>query len=259
MIPIDPAQLAEWLARIFWPMCRLSGVFLVAPMLSHGAIPVRVKAACVFLIALCVAPMVQVGDARAVFGYDGLSIACRELVVGLMIGFAMRLVHMAAEVACGLMGIQSGLAFASVFDPQAGSFGDPLSKFLQLTALMIFIGINGHLLLLGTVAQSFTTFPIVGGFSFGQGWLKDLLRLFGQMLGFGLLLLLPLLVTLFIVNLIQGILNRSAPQMNLFSIGFQTTIIATLAMLIYSLGSFSRAMTALYERAFGLLHGWLGL
>ena len=59
MIPFDPAQLAEWLARIFWPLCRISGVFLVAPMLSHGAIPVRVKAGLVFLIALCVAPTVQ--------------------------------------------------------------------------------------------------------------------------------------------------------------------------------------------------------
>lgn len=258
MIALDPVLLAEWLARIFWPLCRLSGIFLVAPLLSHGAIPTRVKAGLILVLALCVSPLIHVGNAQAVFGYDGIAVAFREVVVGLLIGFAMRLVMVATEVAGGLLGVQSGLAFASVYDPQSGSFGDPLSKFLQLFALMVFVSLNGHLLLLGTVVQSFDTFPLAGGFDFAQGWLKELLRLSGQMMGFGLLLMLPLLVTLFIVTLLQGVLNRSAPQFNLFSVGFQITMIVTLAMLVYVLGSFSRVMTALYEQAFVLIHGWLG-
>jgi flagellar biosynthetic protein FliR len=258
MLALDQALMAEWLARVFWPLCRLSGIFMVAPMLSHGAIPTRVKASLVFLIALALAPTIEVGNPQFVFSYQGIAIACREVLVGLMIGFAMRLVHMAAEVAGGLLGVQSGLAFASVYDHQAGSFGDPLSKFLQLCALMVFVSLNGHLLLIGTVAQSFDTFPLVTGFDFGGGWAKDLLRLSGQMMGFGLLLLMPMLVTLFIVTLLQGVLNRSAPQMNLFSVGFQISMIVALAILVYTLNTFSRGLTSLYERAFSLVHGWLG-
>jgi flagellar biosynthetic protein FliR len=253
---INNYDIAYWLAHFFWPLCRVGGVFMVAPMLSHGAIPARVKAAIAVLFSVCIAPLVPISDAVAVFDFGGIIIAIREIMVGLMIGFAMRLAFSAAEFAGSLIGIQSGFAFASVYDHQMGSQMDPLSHFYQLFALMVFVSLNGHLLLLAAMAKSFHTFPIAADFSFLRGWGKDLIPLVGTTMGYGLLLLLPLLATLILTNIVLVILSRSAPQLNLFSVGFQVTLLVAIILTLPSMGSFSSVMANVYESAFTLIDGW---
>jgi flagellar biosynthetic protein FliR len=251
-------EIAYWLAHFFWPLCRVGGIFMVAPMLSHGAIPARVKAAMAILFAVCIAPLVPISDAVAVFDFGGVVIAVREMMVGLIIGFAMRVAFSAAEFAGSLIGIQSGFAFASVYDHQMGSQVDPLSHFYQLFALLVFVSLNGHLLLLAALAKSFHSFPIAADFSFIRGWGKDLIPLVGATMGYGLLLLLPLLATLMLTNLVLVILSRSAPQLNLFSVGFQVTLLVALLLALPSLGGYSTVMTNVYESAFGLIDAWIG-
>ena len=230
---------------------------MVAPFLSNGAIPTSVKAAVVLLISLVLAPFVQVLEPSMVFDYSGIAVAARELSIGLMIGASMRVVHGAAEIAGGVIGIKSGLSFASVYDHQAGAFGDPLSRLFQYCALMVFIGINGHMLLLTAVANSFEAIPVGLAFDFSGAWLKDILKLSGGIFGYGILLLLPLLATLFIVNLALGVLARSAPQMNVFSVGFQITLLVTFALIVPSLGGFSRLLEGFYEDAFMMVSQWV--
>lgn len=230
---------------------------MVAPFLSHGSIPTSVKAAVVLLVSLVLAPVVQVLEPSMVFDFSGIAVAARELSIGLMIGASMRLVHSAAELAGGVIGVKSGLAFASVYDHQAGAFGDPLSRFFQYCALMVFIGINGHMLLLSAIANSFSAIPVGLTFDFSGHWLRDILKLSGGIFGYGILLLLPLLATLFVVNLALGVLARSAPQMNIFSVGFQITLLVTFMLIVPSLGGFSRVLEGFYEDSFLMVSQWI--
>ncbi len=230
---------------------------MVAPFVSHGAIPMAVKASLILVVSFLMAPMVTVYDPSMVFDYSGIAIAARELSIGLLMGAAMRLAHGASEVAGGVVGLSSGLSFASVYDQQAGSFGDPLSRFFQYVALMVFIGINGHLLMLSALARSFEVIPVALTFDFSGVWMQDLLKLGGAVFAYGLLMVLPMVITLFIVNFALGILGRSAPQMNLFSVGFQITLMVAFVLLIPSVGVFSRLVEGMYEQAFLMLSGWL--
>jgi flagellar biosynthetic protein FliR len=220
MMSIDEREIAYWIAHVFWPLCRISGIFMITPLLSHNAIPARVKAAVIVLFAIGVAPLVTVPDTANVFSFGGIAIAVRELMVGLFIGFAMRVVFSAAEFAGGLVGIQSGFAFASVYDPAMGGQSDPLSRFFQLFALMVFVQLNGHLLLIATLAKSFQSFPIAGDFAFIKDWGKDLIPLMSVVMGYGLLLLLPLLATLLLTNIVLVILIRWGPPQNHVGFGF---------------------------------------
>ena len=255
---INTSDIAYWLAHFFWPLCRVGGIFMVAPMLSHGAIPARVKAAMAVLFSICIAPLVPISDAASVFDFSGIAIALREMLVGLMIGFAMRIAFSAAEFAGNLIGIQSGFAFASVYDHQMGAQVDPLSHFFQLFALLVFVSLNGHLLLLAALTKSFHSFPIAADFAFLRGWGKELVPLLGITMGYGLLLLLPLLATLMLTNLVLVILSRSAPQLNLFSVGFQVTLLVALVLALPSLGGYSTVMANVYEAAFNLIDAWTG-
>lgn len=258
MIPLDPALFGPWLASFFWPLCRISGIFFIAPVLSNGAIPNRVKVVMASMVAIVVAPLVNVADPSLVFTYQGVAIALRELMIGMMVGFLMRLAYSAAEIAGGIVGISSGLSFASVYSPQTGSFGDPLARFFHWVAIMVFIGMSGHVLMLKALAESFRTLPIEASFAFGNAWVTDMVAVGAKMFGYGLLLLLPLVATLVITNIALGILSRSAPQMNLFAVGFQITLIVTFLLIIPTTGVFAQVLERFYEDIFLVMQGWLG-
>ena len=160
MISVSEAQLTQWLAPLFWPFLRVLALFTAAPVLSMRSVPVRVKVALAFLVAVAAQaslpemPPVPL-DSRAAFGA-----VVQQVLVGLSLGFAARVVFAAIEFAGELVGLQMGLNFAGFFDPTTGSQGTATSRFFGSIAALLFVCINGHLLLTLAVVRSFQTFPV---------------------------------------------------------------------------------------------------
>jgi flagellar biosynthetic protein FliR len=139
------------------------------------------------------------------------------------IGFAVRIVFAAIEFAGELIGLQMGLNYAGFFDPATGGQATAVSRFFGTTVAFLFVIINGHLLVIAAVVQSFHSFP-VGPEPFAflhavrpETWGSEIFRL-------GLWIALPMIAMLLFVNLVLGVISRVAQQMNVFAIGFPITL-----------------------------------
>ncbi len=254
MISISEAQLAAWLSPIVWPFLRVLALFTAAPIFSMKVIPVRVKIALAFLIALCA--QASLGDQPVISlnGPDALGAVIQQVGVGLAIGFAVRLVFTAVELAGELIGLQMGLNFASFFNPASGGQMSAVSNFLSQMAMLLFIVLDGHLMLVMAVVRSFKAFPTDG--SFLDVLVNTRIYTLGtDIFASALWIALPMIGLMLFVNLTLGIVSRVAPQMNIYSIGFPVTltmgmvgIAATLPMLDHPVMTLMDKVVSLFVR-----------
>ena len=248
MIGFNEQILMGWLSPIFWPFLRVLAVFSVAPIFSSRALPVRIRVALALLVAWGASGAILNQPVVPLNGPNAIDTTVHEVLVGLSIGFAVRLVFAAAELAGELIGLQMGLNFAGFFDPASSTQGSALASFFgQLTALL-FITINGHLLLLMAVVRSYERIPLGSG-------VVDMLRqarlheMGAQVFASAFWMALPLTVLLLLANLALGIMSRIAPQMNIFAIGFPITLVTGLGGLALILPLMDRSLLALLEGA----------
>ena len=226
MLAVTGAQLDAWFAAGFWPFVRILALISAAPLLSHRSIPHRVKIGLALAATLIIAPGLAAPPADAQPGW----LLAQQLAVGFGIGLALKLMFAAFEIAGDVLGLQMGLSFASFIDPQNATSAPLVGSFLTLIAMLVFLSINGHLLLIAGLVETFHAIP-VGSAGPGIADWRALVLLGGEMFRAGLHLALPVLATMLILNLALGVLARAAPQLNIFAVGFPATILIGLAAL----------------------------
>lgn len=151
------------------------------------------------------------------------------------VGFVMRLLFTAVEMAGFMIGMSMGLGFASFYDPQAQGQSIAIGQFLTMLALLIFMSLDGHLIVVAVMLQSFETMPIA--LEHWQLNSQMVANLGGHIFAAGLLLSLPVVASLLITNMALGVLTKAAPQFNIFGIGFPITISVGFLMTLLSLPS----------------------
>ncbi len=244
MIGFTEAQVMAWVSPIFWPFLRVLALFTSAPVLSARSHPMRSRVALAFLIALCAQaglgdqPVISLNDKAA------LGVALQQVVIGIAIGLAARVVMSSVEMAGELIGLQMGLNFAGFFDPATSSQSSTVGRFFGNTTMLLFVVLNGHLLMVHTVVVSFKTFP-VGQDVLGVINSMKLHELGSLVFSYGLLIALPMVGILLFINTVLGILSRVAPQMNAFAIGFPLTVSGGLLGLSFTLPMLEQPLTKL--------------
>jgi flagellar biosynthetic protein FliR len=252
MITLTSAQLNAWVASLLWPLTRILGLFAAAPLFSSLSIPVTVKVALGILIALIVAPSVPAVAAADPMSLAGLMILTQQLVIGLAMGFAMRIVFAAAETAGEMIGLTMGFGFATFFDPQSQGRTSAISQLLSLLILMLFVTANFHLIMLSALVDSFNTLPISTAPMEG-GPFRHLVSWSSLIFSAGLQLSLPIVAALLINNIALGILTRAAPQLNLFGIGFPITLGVGFVMIAISVPYLAVPMERLLQEGIGMI------
>ena len=249
MIDISAAQLDAWIGALMFPLGRLLGLFSSAPVFSNRGVSVRVRLAIGMGVAIAVLPvmppMPQVPPGSGL----GLAIFAQQIFIGIAIGFVMRIVFAAVDMAGALIGMQMGLSFAIFFDPDAGGQTAVLSDFLNLLATLIFLAINGHLLMVDILVRSFEWLPVSTAVVDAGGW-GFLARAGITVFSAGLLLSLPIIAILLIANIALGVLTRAAPQLNLFAVGFPITLTAGFIGVLLVMTNFAPVLQSLFERSF---------
>ena len=232
MISITSTQLDAWLVAFIWPFTRILGLIAAAPVIGQPQFPARAKVGLAILISIVITPALPALPKIEPASWHGLFLLARELAIGLALGFLMRLVFTAVEFAAELIGLQMGLGFAQFYDTMNATSTPVLGQFFGFAATLMFLAIDGHLLLLSVLTESFTTMP-VGGATSGAFW-QTLSSKGGYLLFAALSLSLPIIAALLITNLALGILSRAAPQLNVFAIGFPVTLLVGLAATLFS-------------------------
>lgn len=223
MITFSSAELNAWIAAFLWPLTRIIGLISTAPLFGNVSVPARTKILLGIMLALIVAPAVPALPATDPMSLAGLLILIQQLVIGLSMGFAMRVVFAAVEMAGEISGMTMGLGFATFFDPQSQGRSSAISQFLSLLTLMIYLATDLHLAVLAALTESFQTLPISAS-PLGLTGVQLVATWGGRIFSAGVQLSLPIVAALLITNIALGILTRAAPQLNLFGIGFPITI-----------------------------------
>jgi len=223
MISFTTTQLYAWIAGFLWPLTRILGLIATAPVFGNTGVPQLIKLTLGVLIALIVSPTLPPVPAIDPTSWAGLLIVAQELLIGLAMGFTMRLVFASIEFAGEISSSTMGLSFATFFDPTSAGRTSAISQFLALVATMAFLALNAHLVLIEALVESFFTLPIAGT-PLSLSAPLEMVRWGGQIFSSGLQLSLPIVAALLVTNIALAILTRAAPQLNLFGIGFPITL-----------------------------------
>lgn len=237
MFTVTDAQVQAWLAMLLWPFFRIMAVFSVDPFFSSRGVPVAARAGLAMMLSLLIAGSVPPMPAIEPVSPMGILIIFEQIVIGLAIGFTMRLVFSSVEMAGHLAGLQMGLGFASFYDPQHGTNTAVVAQFASLLTLLLFLAMNGHLVVIETMAKSFVLLPVGAG-PIKMAGLNVLVQAGGQIFTLGLLLSLPVLAALLVTNMSIGVMSRAAPQFNVFAVGFPLTLTMGVAAFYLSLPMF---------------------
>jgi flagellar biosynthesis protein FliR len=234
VLNISGADLTGWLGQFLWPFLRTLALFAAAPAFSSIAIPVRAKVAFALIVACLLGTIIK-QSAPVTLSWASAILVGEQVLVGLAIGFAMQLALAAMAFAGDFVGVQMGFGFAGLLDVQNRFEVPVMSDFFGLVGLLLFIGLNGHLLLLGVLVRSFDVVPIAPDSAIAaEGW-HALAGAGAMLFQMGVWLALPVLAVLLAAQLAMALLSRVTPQINVMSVGFSVFmwvgIAATIALL----------------------------
>lgn len=252
MITLSSAELYAWVAAFVWPLTRILGLIATAPLFGNLSIPVRVKVGLGVMLSIVIAPTVPEVPAIDPMSLAGFLILIQQLVIGLAMGFAMRIVFAAVEMAGEISGLTMGFGFAIFFDPQTRGRSSAISQFLALLTMMIFLALNIHLMMLSILADSFVAMPI-SAMPVGTGGFRQLANWGGLIFSAGVQLALPILAALLLTNIALGVLTRAAPQLNLFGIGFPITLGTGLIVLMLMLPYLATPLERMFHEGLGVV------
>ena len=249
MISLTAAEINAWIVAFFFPLARILALLTAAPPFNNQGLNTRTRLVLGLAIALAITPALPKIEAIDPASGLGLLILAQPLVIGLAMGFSMRLVFTAIDLAGTMISNQMGLGFATAYDPQSAAQTAVISQFLGMLGLLVFLAIDGHLMVIATLGRSFAVLPIGASTITSASWL-NIANAGGLIFSSGVLLALPVVVALLIANIALGVLGRVAPQLNLMAIGFPITIVLGFCALIVSLSYLATPLQQLFE--FGL-------
>jgi flagellar biosynthesis protein FliR len=247
-LTLNAADVQMWISRLWWPALRVGGFVLTAPIASETAVPRRVKIVLTLALAFLMAPLVQEPAGLSIFTAAGILAAVTEVLIGVAIGMVMQLAFEALVFAGQTISLTMGLGFATLVDPQRGAQTPVLGQLFMIFGTLTYLAINGHLMLLGALAESFRSLPI-GAAHVDGNFLLAVVLWGARVFDTGLLIALPAVIALVIVNLALGVVTRAAPQLNLFGIGFTITLMCGFFVLIAGLDGIMSGISSLINSA----------
>ncbi|ALR20046.1 flagellar biosynthetic protein FliR [Sphingobium wenxiniae] len=220
-------QLWIWLIA----MIRPGAAFIAAPVFGAPAVPLQLRlilSLALGLAALNAVPIHLPQDGVASF--EGVMLVAGEVLAGLAMGFAVQIGYAAAFVAGEAIGNSMGLGFAAMVDPQSGQSTQVVGQFLSILATFLLLAMDGHLMLASFVVQSYQALP-PGAAMLSNDAVWHLIEFGGALLGAGVTIALPVGFALVLVQIVMGMLARTAPSLNLFAVGMPVALMAGLVLL----------------------------
>ncbi len=257
MLTLTTGQLEAWLIQYFWPFVRIGACLMVAPVLGAQFVPPRMRLVIAGAVTLIVAPLLPGPEVRA-FSGEGVVITVQQMLIGVATGFVLQLIFDALAMGGQLLSNTMGLGFAFNVDPLRGAGTPVVGQFYMLLVTLTFLSLNGHLLVIELIAQSFHTLPVgTSGLSSDAFW--QVAAWGRQLFANALMVALPGLTALLVVNLAFGVMSRAAPSLNLFAVGFPATLACGLGIIYVGLPSVQASFVGSLEDAFGLIRSLLNM
>ena len=225
---------------------RVLSILWLLPIFSMRSVSVLFKVAFAIVTSLLITEVVPYAETLANDPYGMLLAVLREVLIGLSIGFAIRLLFMCVQAAGEIVSFQTGFAFARVVDPFSSGQASVLEQFLYMLGIMIFFSVDAHHIVVRGIYASFKELPL-GAATFSGGLFNYFITATGRIFSLGLKFGAPLVVALFLIELALGLLSRMIPTMNIFVEGLPVKVFVSLSVLSLALGFMAPALTSLFR------------
>ena len=222
MLELSNGQIGAWVSSFLLPLFRIAALLMVMPIIGTQLVPTRVRLYLALAITVVIVPTLPPMPEVDALNLRSLLLIGQEVLVGAMFGFMLQLFFHVYAVIGQILSIQMGIGFAAMVDPANGISVPVLGQLLTMLTTLLFLAMNGHLVVFEVIAESFVTLPVGSGMLVGHYW--ELVGKLSWVLGAGLLISLPVVTALLVVNLAFGVMTRAAPQLNIFSVGFPLTL-----------------------------------
>jgi flagellar biosynthetic protein FliR len=227
------AQLLPLLTAIWWPFCRILAMFIGAPVLGEAVTPTTVRILIALVLSVLMLPLTSGVDwgpaAINPFSMAGVVATIEQGLIGFVLGLAFHFAMSVIGVLGFMVSSQMGLSMAVMNDPLNGQSSDVTSALLSTLAIIVFFAMDGHLVMVNVIGQSFKAWPL--GHGFGPLLMQTVAYNVAWIFSAAMLLALPVVFATMVVQIGFGFLNRVAPSLNLFALGFSVITIFGLLML----------------------------
>lgn len=241
---------------LWWPLGRVSGLMLTAPILGTTSLPGTVRIVLMMALTIAILPAEPDLPALTLLSWQSLLTLVQQLIIGMAMGMCLKLVFEAVSYGGELIANAMGLGFASVVDPQQGGDTPLVGQFHSLMVSLIFLALNGHLALISLLAESLRSLP-PEQLSTTMEW--TLLSFAGIVFSGAVKVALTAMIALLITNIGFGVISRAAPSMNMFALGFPISITLGLTVLWLSLRSLPAMFSQLCNQADAVLRQMIGV
>ena len=227
-------SLEAQLWQIVFLSIRCGAALMAAPMVGGVAVPAPVRILLSIVLGFFIATWVPLPPAPAMMSFAAIIAVLQEVAVGLMLGFALQLAFAIPLIAAEQISGTMGLAIATAIDPASGAQSGALGTFFGLVLSLLFYAIGAHLLWYELLIESYRLLP-AGAFSFGAWRAQNVALFMGYGFATAAAIALPVVLLLLLVQVVTGLIARSAPSLNLFALGLPAGVLAGIAALIIAL------------------------
>ncbi len=251
---------AEWIRfaeGFLWPFLRIGGLFMAAPVISSQSTPTRVRVFMAALFAVVLLPLLPEAPQLEILSPAWFLGIVHEILIGVMLGFALQVVFDALLYAGELCALSIGLGFAQLTDPIRGGSTQVVSQLFLIMATVLFVTTNAHLALIELLHSSFQTLPVAGQHVTATR-AHDLVMFSAGLLENGIRLALPVVIALLLVNMAFGVISRASPALNLFALGFPITLLSGILLLWLVLPALGEQFSTDTLTALKFLRGLIG-
>ncbi|MBC7001591.1 flagellar biosynthetic protein FliR [Photobacterium sp. BZF1] len=226
------SQFTQWLGFLWWPFVRIAGLFLITPFFGDNAIPVRTKLVFAFFLAILLAPLIKDTPPLNPFSFDTVLFTSYQFLFGFILGLAVMMFFTVFSIAGQAISMQMGLAMAVMNDPANGINIAIIGRVMFITSMLLFLSLDAHLVILLIFKDSFHYWPLDSVFPFNS--IEYTIKMVSWMFANGLLIAIPAIIVMLLSNITFGLMNKAAPALNVFALGFPMTMLLGLFALMAS-------------------------
>ncbi len=249
------AQLSSWMGQLWWPFFRIGAAMIFMPFFGNALIPVWVRSLLALSIAVVCAPLMPAMPQADLLSASSVLLALEQAIWGMLFGLILHMLFTIFTLLGQIVSLQMGLGMAIMNDPVNGLSVAVMGRFFLIFSTLLFLALEGHLVVIDLLVQSFKVWPVGSGLSMLS--LQHIVAMFGWMFASALALALPAIVSMLLANLSFGVMNRAAPSLNVYALGFPMTMLLGLFSVLISVSGVPGRYTELVHTSLGYLNRYL--
>lgn len=242
--------------RLIFVMTRIGAALVAAPLFGTPTVPPQARVIVAGAISVLVCAWTPVAAPPALLSAAGLLAVLGEVLVGLALGFVLQIAFAAPILGAEVIGGSMGMNMATAVDPNSGANSPAIGQYFTVLMTLVFLAMGGHLQWFKLVIESYRLLP-PGQTWLGAGDFRAIASLAGMMFVTGASIALPVCLILFVVQIVTGVLSRSAPSLNLFSLGLPAGVLAGIAAMLVAAPVLTDVMVRLNADALDAVEGLL--